>query len=72
MTSDITSIPTWLWTGLGALLLLAVGGLGTWVGTTLNDHSSRLSATEARIVIMEKQQDRLEDKLDRILEAVRK
>jgi hypothetical protein len=69
---DTITIPTWLWVSVGSLALLVVGGIGTWVGTTLNDNTSRLYTAEAKIESLEKQSDRMEQKLDRILEAVRK
>lgn len=69
------SIPNWLWAGTGALLLLLVGGLGTWVGATLFDHEKRLSVTETQVIgvnatmnDMKSTLIRIDDRLGRLIE----
>ena len=72
-------VPGWLWGSIGALLLLLVGGLGTWAGATLFDHEKRITATESRqdgtersVSRIEAVVDRLDEKLDRVLERLTK
>lgn len=67
-SGDTVSIPTWLWTGLGAMLLLTTGGIGTWAGATLIANGGQLVNHEARISNMERNQERVLEKLDRLLE----
>ena len=72
------TIPAWLWGCVGAACLLAMGAFGTagaWVGNTLFDHEKRLTSTEARvngmdssIVRIETGVERLNDKIDRLIE----
>jgi peptidoglycan hydrolase CwlO-like protein len=73
------TIPAWLWGSIGALLLLTVGGLGTWFGATIFDHEKRITATEANvssinnsITRIENGVDRLNEKFDKLLERTAK
>lgn len=83
--TEIT-IPAWLWAGVGAVLLLIVGAIGTMVGQTLSTHSDRLLNHESRIAIAETQIagqaatvmridsriEKIDEKIDRLLELNRK
>jgi hypothetical protein len=68
---DEISIPAWLWGAIGVVLL----GVGGWIGAKVPDALYQLSATqvnhEVRLVALEKGQERIDVKLDRILEEVR-
>ena len=74
--SEIT-IPAWLWAGTGTILLLLVGGLGTWVGATLLDHDRRITVTESKIDGIDKSITRIEltvekvdTKIDKLLDRL--
>lgn len=69
------TIPAWLWGSVGAMLLLLTGGLGTWAGATLFDHEQRLTSVEVRaantdssMARIESGVERLNDKIDRLIE----
>ena len=70
-------IPAWLWGGIGALLLLLVGGLGTWVGATIFDHERRISVSEANVNAIyntinriESGVDKVDSKLDKVIDRL--
>lgn len=74
--SGDVQIPNWLWTSVGTVLLLIVGGLGTWVGATIFDHEVRIVKNETRISAIDLSINRIEAgverlnlKIDRLLEA---
>lgn len=56
-----------------SLLVGVMGGLaGMYVKATMADTETRVSVLEEKAAGSEKRLDRIEDKLDRILEAVRR
>lgn len=65
---ETTTIPKWLWVGIGAVALAFAGALGTWVGKTLIDHESRIGRTEERVDGIKDRLDSIELKIDRLLE----
>jgi hypothetical protein len=83
--NEIT-IPLWLWGSVGAVMLATVGAMGTWVGTKLQNHDDRLMVHESRLAIAETQLiansntntrmegriEKMDEKIDRLLDLTRK
>lgn len=71
--------PAWLVAIVSVVLLATTGAIGTWVGTTLaahgdqlNVHGERLASHEVRIANGERAAERIDQKLDKILDELRK
>lgn len=73
-TSDI-KMPWWAWGVAAAVLVAALGAVVTaanWVGASIVTHGNRIENHEVRITMHDKVMERMDDKLDRILEELRK
>ncbi len=65
-------IPAWLWAGTGTVLLLLVGGLGSWFGGTVFDHEHRITVNEGKINSIDKTTARIETTVEKIDDKIDK
>ena len=69
--NERVAVPKWLWWLIGAVFLILLGGTVTaaqWVASSLIDHESRLSVNESDKQNTRQSLQRIEDKLDRLIE----
>lgn len=63
-------IQRWLWGAIGVVILGIASWTGSRVAELLNQHSTQLVNHEVRLVVQEKTTDKIDAKLDRILEQL--